>query len=83
MKKIRLVWTLNKAKKQKVAIDSEEIKGYFIWICSCGIVMRIVGYHFRRGFIADICYGTKRSWFIELLKSIFSKKGSIHVTRFI
>jgi hypothetical protein len=83
MKKIRLVWTLKQAEKQKVSIDNKEIKGYFLWLCDCGVVDRIVGYHFKRGFIADICYGDKRIWLKDLINSLFSKKGTIHITRFI
>ena len=83
MKKIKLVWTLKQAEKQNVSIDKREVKGYFIWLCSCGVVDRIVGYHFKRGFISDICYGGKRFWMKDLFHSLFSKKGTIHITRFI
>jgi len=82
-KKIRIAMTLKSAKKQKINIGSEEPKGIFIWIVSCGIVDRIVGHHKKRGFIADVCYQTNHHWIKDLLISLFSKKGSITITRYI
>jgi hypothetical protein len=83
MKKIRIVWTLKHIEKQKIAVGTKEIKGYFLWLCTAGVVDRIVGYHNTRGWIADICYGPKRNWVKDFFRSVFHKKGSIHITRFI
>ena len=79
----RIAWTLKQVKKKSIKIDSKKVKGYFIWIGSCGAVDRIVGYHKKRGFIADMCYYSKKKWYIQLWKTIWNKKGFIHITRFI
>jgi hypothetical protein len=54
--KINFSFSVKKAEMLKQAIEHKEKKGYFIWICTHGSVDRIVGYHFRRGWIADYCY---------------------------
>lgn len=83
MKKIRIAMTLKSIKKQKISVDSETPRGIFIWINSCGIVERIVGYHKTRGFITDVCYQTNNHWLKDLWFALFSKKGSIFITKYI
>lgn len=80
---LRIAWTLKQVRKKKISIDNENVKGYFIWIGSCGVVDRIVGYHFKRGWIADTCYYTGNHWIKDLWRSIISRKGFLHITRYI
>ena len=81
--KISFTFTINQAKKQKVAITDKFTSGYFIWIGSHNTVDRIVGYHFGRGFIADYCYMTNNHWLKDLFLTIKCKEGCIRFTRYI
>ena len=81
--KINFSFSVKKAKMLKQAIEHKHKKGYFIWIGSHGSVDRIVGYHFRRGWIADYCYFTKNHWIKDLYKCMKSKRGRIWFTCFI
>lgn len=81
--KIRIALTLESVKKQKIAIDSKKKKGLFLWIGGYGVILRIIGYHYRRGFIADYCYNTKNHWIKDLFIAVKNKKGIIHITKFI
>ena len=75
--------SLKQAKRQKQAISSEDVKGYFLWIGTCGTVDWILGYHKKRGWIADKVYHTGNTWTKDLFKTAFDKDGHIRLTRFI
>lgn len=81
--KINFSFSLRKAKLLNQAIESKLNKGYFIWIGFDGSVDRIVGYHFRRGWIADYCYHTGNHWIKDLYRSLKHKNGRIFITRYI
>ena len=83
MGKIKVSLRLKTAKKQRLKIESEKVKGVFLWIGGAGVVDWVVGYRFGRGFIADKCYHTGNFWIKDLLISIFRKEGFVTLTRFI
>jgi hypothetical protein len=83
MGSIKITWNLKQVKEQGVKIDSNKVKGVFIWIVNVGVVDRIVGYRLRRGFIADYCYYTGNNWIKDLFYTLRSEKGLIRITRYI
>ncbi len=83
-KKIVISLSLKACKQQRVNIADEHVKGLFLWIGSGNVVDRIVGFHKKRGFIADYCYNTGNFWLKDLFLSLFKwKDGFVRITRFI
>lgn len=83
MGKIHISLRLSTAKKQRQRLESEKVRGVFLWIGGCNVVDWIVGYKIGRGFIADKAYHTGNHWTKDLLKSLFHKDGFVRLTRFI
>lgn len=83
MSRIRISLTLKQAAKQFQNIGSAEPKGIFIHTGSFDVVDRIVGYHKKRGFVADYCYHTGNHWLVDLFRSLFRKNGFVRITTFI
>lgn len=83
MGKINVSLTLRAAKKQRLKIESEKVKGVFLWIGGAGVVDWVVGYRKGRGFIADKAYHTGNHWTYDLMRSIWHKDGFVTLTRFI
>lgn len=82
--KIKISLTKKQAIKQRQKCDTTEYKGLFIWIGSGNVVDKIVGYHKKRGFIADKCYNTGKHWIVDLFHSLFKwKDGFVRITCFI
>ena len=81
--KLILALTDKSIENNKVAIASKEKKGWFMWLSTCGVVDRIVGYHNKRGFISDICYRTKKSFWGDLWHVITSKNSTVIICRHI
>lgn len=81
--KLYFTWTLKQAEKQNVNIETKYVKGIFLWIGTHNSVDRIVGYHLKRGFIADYCYYTRNNWIKDFFRCLFDIDGFIRLTRFI
>ncbi len=83
--KFSITWTFAQVIKHRVAVDNLQTnpQGVFLWIGSHNSVDRIVGYHFKRGWIADYCYNTRNHWLKDLLQSVWMKQGFIRLTRWI
>ena len=83
MGKFYISLRLKTAKKQKVRLESNEIKGLFLWIGGENVVEWVVGYSFKRGFVADKAYHTGNHWIKDLFESLTRKEGFVRLTRFI
>ena len=79
--KLIIALTNKSVKRKKVAIQSTEKMGLFIWISTLGSVDRIIGYHKKRGWINDKCYNTGLSFLGDLWRCIRFKSGSIIICK--
>jgi hypothetical protein len=84
--KIKITWTFSQVVKHRLAVQSMGLKpmGVFLWLGSGNTIDRVVGYHFKRGWIADYCYQTRNHWMKDLYFSLFKvKDGFVRITRWI
>lgn len=83
MGKFHISLKLTTAKRHRQKISSDEAKGVFLWIGSANVVDWIIGYHYRRGWMADNVYYTGNHWLKDLLIATFGKYRFIRLTQFL